>query len=591
MSEMKEYKMRDFIYNNGLVNAFMLLQGDEISEEIDDFTIVWKGIKVELRDNSLVFHTDESNLFELYKFLMGKYYQESIEYTGNERLYVSEDLSDVIVGNKVGPKIFAARSIRPKDTQREIGVVSVEPDVFLTLLEKYHNKEKEGYFEKIKNKKDRKFWYGNKDENDLKMQANNGEKINVLMYVSLENIKKTLHSKIASVKKSSDSCVVCGSNYTILMMKMNGKLIEKHFSINSMNVIYDFGTSPPVNRDHRLDYKPPLCYMCDIFYRLGMLNNYFYINKMFVFDSSSLRILKVIKERLGIGNEYVPQENEKIKTNITGKIPIPISKDFSSILGVIIHTYEKTKNYENILYNLSNSTMVKFDIDSTKVDRSYFYNRLSKMFVLLRKIEDSDLGMSADSFFNHLMYYVYYSKRDNKEYPSVYENLCASILNFQPIEHHIFEAGYAHLSKGGSNLRNYMDIATFLKIYQKVRGDENMKYEEIVDKCSLLGARIGTYAAQVEEKNLVYQIREIGNFEKLVEFFRDLEYSVLKNGRGDMWNAKVDENSDVRYNDLVGDIIKLAEDKKHISLIRDVLGIFAVQSYLATEYAKNKGGA
>jgi len=40
-NQVMEYKKRDFIYSNGLVNAFMYLQADENADDINSYTINW----------------------------------------------------------------------------------------------------------------------------------------------------------------------------------------------------------------------------------------------------------------------------------------------------------------------------------------------------------------------------------------------------------------------------------------------------------------------------------------------------------------------------------------------------------------------
>ena len=95
--------------NNGLVNAFIYLGSDDNSESINENTIEWNGIKVELNDDSLVFYTTEENIISVYKYLMGRYYEEIMEVTGNKRLYVTEDMNDIVEFSKISRKPFAGR--------------------------------------------------------------------------------------------------------------------------------------------------------------------------------------------------------------------------------------------------------------------------------------------------------------------------------------------------------------------------------------------------------------------------------------------------------------------------------------------------
>ena len=568
MENMKVYKKRDFIYNNGLVNAFMYLENDEEGDVdyIDDYSIVWRGIKVSLEDDGLTFYASENALLDVYKFLIGNYYEEIMEKTKNKRLYVSEDLSDVIEGKKVNLKPFAMRSERMKDLQKRYAVEKVDDEKFSELFEIYEQKVSSGVLNKGQ------FWYGKKDKGL------------VLVDLPLEKIKEKLSNYVSEVKEGKEKCTICGSSYTIKVTEKGNEQI----SIDSTNMIYDFGNSTPVNRDHRLNYKQPLCFMCDLFYKIGMLNNYFYNASVFMFDSYSLRILKKIKEKLGINNDYVPVKNENIKTNMVGLSEIYMNRKYSQILGVVYFTYKRVKDKGNLIWDIGNSTLIKFDVNSDSIDNSVFYNKLSQEFRFLEDLEKNMLCCVPDGFFENLMRYNYYAVKNKNEHKVIYEDISKNILGLLPIEHVVFEASYVHFTKeNGSHIKNYKEIKKFLKIYKNVRGDESMEYEKILDMCYALGDRIGYYAAEADEKNLVYQIREIGNLDKLVEFFREFEYSVLKNDRGDILN-KVDEATGKKYSELIEEILRLAENRKNIPLMRDLLGIFAVQKYMATKYAKSK---
>ena len=94
------------------------------------------------------------------------------------------------------------------------------------------------------------------------------------------------------------------------------------------------------------------------------------------------------------------------------------------------------------------------------------------------------------------------------------------------------------------------------------------------------------FAAQYDKKDILYSIREIGNFERLTEFFKNLEYEILKEDAGAVWNSQA---GDKKYSDLIQEILMDAKENR-VALIRNYLAIYAIQKYLSAKYAKNKGG-
>ncbi|RLF28557.1 MAG: hypothetical protein DRJ99_04290, partial [Thermoplasmata archaeon] len=256
---------------------YLQKQADSIKTIDRKEIIYWDGIKIELTDDSLTFYCPEENMKKVYKYLMNIYYGEIIEETPNERAYVSEDLNDVITAPKINRKSFAGR-IKIDKLQEIYGVKEISYDKFTELAKKFSTKGK--------------FWHGGNKKLEEELKIEKTKRVDI--YVPPEKIKEILSKRVVDIKKSSKRCVVCGSPYTKLHMVDK----EKDIIVDSQNMIYDFGYSPPINRDHRLKDEISLCFMCDFFYKMGVMNNYFYNNTLFISDLPSLRLLKSIKEQL-----------------------------------------------------------------------------------------------------------------------------------------------------------------------------------------------------------------------------------------------------------------------------------------------------
>ena len=132
-----------------------------------------------------------------------------------------------------------------------------------------------------------------------------------------------------------------------------------------------------------------------------------------------------------------------------------------------------------------------------------------------------------------------------------------------------------------------MPLYSFLKKYLEVTGMNDLR--ELHENCMLVGDRIGYFAANTDNKTLLYELREIGNLESLTEFFRDLEYAILKEDAGATWNSKPESKGE-KYSDFINKILLKVQSNKDTSLVRNYLGIYAVQKYMSTKYAKSKKG-
>uniref|UniRef100_UPI0024920AD0 hypothetical protein n=1 Tax=Methanobacterium formicicum TaxID=2162 RepID=UPI0024920AD0 len=130
-------------------------------------------------------------------------------------------------------------------------------------------------------------------------------------------------------------------------------------------------------------------------------------------------------------------------------------------------------------------------------------------------------------------------------------------------------------------------LFTFLEKYLEVTGMVDLK--ELHEICMIVGDRIGYFAENNNNKNLLYELREIGNLENLTEFFRDLEYAILKEKAGAIWNSKP-EGKDETYSDFINKLLINVQSNKETALVRNYLGIYAVQKYMSTKYAKSQKG-
>jgi len=579
---MIEFKRRDFLYNSGLVNMFLFLYEDcankkkeenyKILTNIETYPpkIIWNGILISLTHNSLIFECEREKLVEVYKFLIKKYFYtifEDEEYITNEKVYWEDDLNQIIVKPVIDIKPMFKRIERIKDLQKEFGIEFVSKEKYKEIL----NKIEEFKLKHPEKKAKTKIMYGSKEKN---------ERIPVFIYRTKDEIIEILLKKLYISKNGN--CIICGSEYT--------KLSDKLLKLSSTNLIYDFGESPVVNRDHRIKNSLPLCFMCNLIYKLGLLLNYYWNNTVFIFDLWSLALLANIKKDLGIKDYYYHRSDAvKVKTNISDKSYFLVRSIYSKFLEMLWNTYLLSMKKKKILEDLMSAQVIMFTVSSEEIENSIFYNNLSYIFQFFKRIEEETLK----DFFKHLVGYHYLKEKDKTNL--LQEEFIRNILYKKRVENSIMEASYFHFSNFEKNKKSTIlsrsKLYLFLKTYYNLIMGNETEYENILALCSAIGKQMGYFAAEVDNKSLIYAIREIGNTEKLAEFFRDFEYEVLKANRGEILNA-AEETTNKKYSEIVNEILKLSLNKNLINIMRDLIGIFAIQNYLSTKYAKsmkNKG--
>ena len=583
---MIEFKRRDFLYNNGLVNVFLSLYYDvkqknkenyKVISEIGSkppYEIIWNGIKISLSHNSLIFECNEEDLIKVYESLRMNFLSiafEDEECVDTRKLYWDKTSDEIIARPTIQIKPLFQRTERIKDLQKKYGIEYVSKEKYEEILKKVELfKHKHPEFKKIKNDKIR---YGAKEES----------LIPIFVYREKDEIINILIKDISI--SEGEPCIICGSKYT--------KLNDKPIKLSSTNLIYDFGESPPINRDHRIKKSLPLCFMCDLIYKYSLLYNFFWENIVFMFDLWSLAFTAWVKDKLRIKNSYEIRE-DKIRTNLPrDSFSASLTNPYFLLLKTLWSIYFKAIELrlgKYLLENLSVGQIVMFAVTNggRDIDNSTFYNKLSYIFRFFENLKKREL----EQFFKILIVYTFLKEKDKQGI--IQKEFIKNLLYNQPIEKYISEASYLHFSifnerkkKRGSFYLNTQKLYLFLKEYNLFM-EENMEYEMILNFCSAIGKKIGELAAETDNKSLIYSIREIGNTDKLAEFFKDFEYEVLKADRGDILNV-TDQKTNKKYFEIIKEILDISlKNKKSINIMRDIMAIFAIQRYMSVKYAKSQ---
>lgn len=550
------FEKKDFLYDNGLVNVFISLQQDPRFDRTSKTDLKYKNSEVNLDHLKLQFSGDFEEIKEIYFILRSIYYSKVFEETKNNKPYYDQKNDKVVIRPVLNVKPFLQRSERTKDLLPKISVSKEK----LEELKKEEEKVKEDFDGRVTGK----------------LQYGTQSKVNI--YLPPRKIGKNISKRIKKLLKG-ESCVFCGSLYT-KYKDADGK--KKSFAIDSTNLIFDFGTgdSKPSFRDFRTKNNIPICFICDLVYRYGLMRNYFVNNNVFVISGPSLQFLFDIKNNLGIYEGYSEEANTK--TNFFEKKDFVTSGMYSRLLLLLYKIKEKALSRDK----LSLITIFYYIVTGRGIDDLKVYNKMSYILNFFDRVHDVKYGNK--SFLHHLMNYAYYkdiTTYETKNMPR--EELSRNILHGMPIDSNIFDLSYYNLSLDNPSGLNPNLLYEFLKEYLEAIRMVDLK--ELHEICMLVGDRIGYFAADRDNKTLLYQLREIGNLENLTEFFKDLEYEIMKEDAGAMWNSKP-KGKEETYSEFIRKLLLNVQNNKQTALVRNYLGIYAVQKYLSTRYAKSKGG-
>ncbi|QHN07912.1 hypothetical protein [Methanothermobacter sp. THM-2] len=554
------FDKHDFLYDNGIVNIFSELRSDKRFENVEEYKVKYKNSDFILKDTCLEFKGTFEDLKESYYILRSIYYSRVFEETQNYKPYYDQKTDDVLIRPKLNVKPFLQRSERTKDLLPRI-TVSKEK---LQLLKEREIEVKKNFDKKIG--KNESLQYGKKSE--------------VMIYLEPEELGKKIASRIKEIFEG-DECFLCGLRYS---KYLDNESKEKKFKILSSNLIFDFGTgdSKPSFRDLRSGKDITACFICDLIYRYGLVNNYFQQNNVFIVAAPSLRFLYHVKKNLKIPMDYIEESNNGSNFIVAGDFA---ATDVYSKLLLLLY---KIKSKIISMDDLSYLSVFCFMVTGRGVDDLRAYNKLSyisEFFDRTKTIKNSSENLFLKTIINYA-YYKNINKSEGKNLPR--KELSRRILFGLPLDPVIMDLSFYNLSLDKPSVLNPSLLYQFLTEYLEVSGMTELK--ELHRICRLVGDRIGYFAAQYGNKDILYPLREIGNLEGLTEFFKNLEYEIMKENAGALWNSKANE-TDKKYSELINDLLEEADNNRKILLIRNYLAIYAIQKYLSAIYAKNKGGS
>jgi len=572
------YSHCDFLYNNGLVNLFFALRDSYFKEKGVSLTgdeARFKSLVVNLSGNGLSIRGSFMDGVEFYRLLRGFFYsfvfQDSPK--NKKKGYYAPKKDGFKVAPVLSPVQRFQRVVRAKD---ELPTWEIDSGYVDTIDKRFEEFKKSN--PEIKNAD---IWYGKR------------KKEKVFIYATPEELGKRAAQKIREINKGvkNEGCVICGSEYTDYNKKNS-------FEIESRNLIFDFGSNTSF-KDMRTNKQLPICFMCDLIYKYGLLYNFFNDNTHFIISTPLLVDTIKIKERLNISNKPISESNDRSNFVKSKDGKFFVSGEYSGLLLLLYKIYEKLIKKDpdeigRIIVHYFTATSMDISDSGTYTKTSYIAKFFKDIEGITYPTYDKEGRENRRWFFGRLVNYMNQKDLGNAK-NLLKEEFCYRILNCQFIDDLLVDISYYNLQtkeKGKDKKKqkayplNLKALYDFNKKYNGLlKMDEKIK--RLHEAAKEVGAAVGSFSVEIDNKAILYQLREIEKYEGLTEFFKDFEYEVLK--------VKDEKKREVVRGLLGGvkeRINEVLEETRpeDIRVVRNYLAVYAIQKYLSKQYAKSKQG-
>ncbi len=208
------------------------------------------------------------------------------------------------------------------------------------------------------------------------------------------------------------------------------------------------------------------------------------------------------------------------------------------------------------------------------------FNEYTKAYQLIKFFEVLKENELFDYLANILV--TFSMSQGAKEVNLNLQHWCQKILNFSDLRKEYYLTSFQILKNDSKSFGK--KLFEFEELYLKnILGEKNMNIHEQSQK---LGEQIGSFAGRSfdfldkkGDKDLLFKLRNIKNNKQLISFFKDVEFSFLKE-----YSVVDEKNYYLNTKDILKEI-----DNTNWEAIRDYIAIYAINQYKYEMYKKNKG--
>ncbi|OAA92593.1 hypothetical protein [Clostridium coskatii] len=566
----KEFTKKDVFYNNGLVNLKMYL---------DEYSV--KGLEYELTENNLNLKYPELEDEKYYNEILNGFITNNhiVFHTDNDRLYWDKDNGGFIYSKKYDVQGKSSgndvKNLYKYVTPTEIGKTTEK------LFNEYMEFAKKNGLKDASIKEDRKIF-----EKASKFKPENQCKIPLFMTPN-EAVKSYIEYSVKGDMLNLDSKI--------------HQFEDGGYCFRDMLL----------NKDNYIDKWDALIYW------YGVKTKRYYNSVYFIYlNSTDLLALYDLKKHFNISDEiekYRDKKTGKVKNSSTNvKMSSQLEHDGIENNNFYISSSISEFQLKFFMYMLSHIYHIEDDYETS--DRERIRRRVEKLYNNLLKIsfvtytEDGNMKSSLDEYtktyrvigflkkliemkyddstlfkyFADLITSISLSKSDQEKVNLNIKKFCESILKFSDLRKIYYEVSFKILRNNKRSLGS--GLYEFENIYLKEirRGEYIMSLHT---KSKELGREIGVFAANLNDKDLLFKLRNIKNQKQMVSYFKDLKFTVLR--------KQADAKFSKEFNNTMEEILTEIEEKPaDWEIIRDYIAIYAIDKYRAAVYAKqtSKGG-
>jgi len=542
----KQFSIKDIFFNNGIVNLYHFLQEKEFN------------IEIELTQNRLILKLNSEKENELYNQILNSFLQDNkiVYQTNNDRWYFDEARIDFVLDKKFdtkgGQKNDLRNGVYLYKKISELGLKREEVErLYLQFCKNLNIKperEPNGNL-KVPNKKD---------------------EVIVLITLShaIERFSKyfvdadilSIDSKIHSFED--------GQNYFHDMLKQ-----AKTYKIDKWNaLIYWFGGR--TKRFYNFSYfiypnssnLEALSKFKDFLNINDERRSYRDDNDVLISTSSNIDFFEVLcKDEIFNKYFYISSHSEEFEI-----------KFFMYLFSVMYHIeerYEKSnerrrERLKELFNTLRYLSFVVYTDDGTFKTSLDEYTKSYWLIQFFQLLKETDLFKYLGDIFQ-----IFSLSQKKNEVNLNLKNWCRKLLNFQDLRKEYYLTSFNALK---NNSRGFGKLLfNFEQNYLNYIGGKNMSIHK---NSKIIGDSIGHFCAEVEDKDLLFKLRNIKNYKQMVSYFKDLKFSSLKNQEKARFSNE--------FNDSLENIFESVEQNWEIA--RDYIAIYAIDKYKAVNFAKKQ---
>ncbi|WP_252226530.1 hypothetical protein [Clostridium sp. ZBS2] len=565
----KEFYKKDVFYNNGLVNLKLYL--DEVNIE---------EIKYELTNSKLALKIPKNQIDNYYNEIFKGFLtnNEIVFQTQNKRLYWDKYNGNFIYSEKYDIKGKSTgndvKNLYEYITPKELEKTTEELfNIYMKFAEKYPLNESNI-------KEDSKLFRKGTD-----FKVNSKCRIPLIMTRD-EAFERYMDYLIKGDKLKVDS--------KIHQFEDGGKCFRDML----------------INKDNYIDKWDALIYWCGVKVKRFYNSSYFiYVNS---FDLLSLLEIKrdlfknitdnplKVKDKKGgnfktiptnvdvyekLSNDGIQNQNFYISNSIV-EFELKFFMYIESYVFNIATEYEllnidKIQKQQKKLYNsISKMNLVTYTEDGDMKSTFEEYTKSYKVIMFLKKLIETKTKNDSTLFkyFSYLITAITMSKAPKEKVNLYIKRFCENILKFINLRDVYYEVSFKILRNNTIGLGNTLYEFENLYLQEIGRGGEIMSLHS---KAKEIGEKIGVFCGTIEDKDLLFKLRNIKNHKQLISYFRDFKFAVLK--KQDVARFKNE------FNQIMDEIfVELERKPENWEIVRDYIAIYSIDKYKSVTYKISK---